>query len=106
MGTLWMTASDLHTKYHRPPARSSDLLCDLEHGPSDGLRKCNCNERLFGIEIVFARFVNDAQLPELLSASIRKGHIDLAPLKGHLVAGIVEANDELSCNFGHGVTCL
>ena len=29
MGTLSMTAGDLHTKYHRPPARSSDLLCDM-----------------------------------------------------------------------------
>jgi len=28
MGTLSMTASDLHTKYHWPPARSSDLLGD------------------------------------------------------------------------------
>jgi hypothetical protein len=26
MGTLSMPASDLHTKYHRPPDRSSDLL--------------------------------------------------------------------------------
>jgi hypothetical protein len=26
MGTLSMTASDLHTKYHWPPDRSSDLL--------------------------------------------------------------------------------
>ena len=30
MGTLSMTASDLHTKYHRPPDRSSDLLGDTE----------------------------------------------------------------------------
>jgi hypothetical protein len=28
MGTLSMTASDLHTKYHWPPDRSSDLLGD------------------------------------------------------------------------------
>jgi len=28
MGSLSMTASDLHTKYHRPPDRSSDLLGD------------------------------------------------------------------------------
>ena len=26
MGTLSMTASDLHAKYHWPPARCSDLL--------------------------------------------------------------------------------
>jgi hypothetical protein len=28
MGTLSMPASDLHTKDHRPPERSSDLLGD------------------------------------------------------------------------------
>jgi hypothetical protein len=28
MGSLSMTASELHTKYHRPPDRSSDLLGD------------------------------------------------------------------------------
>ena len=28
MGTLSMTASDLHTKCHRPPDRCSDLLGD------------------------------------------------------------------------------
>ena len=29
MGTLSMPASDLHTKYHWPPERSSDLLGDI-----------------------------------------------------------------------------
>jgi hypothetical protein len=28
MGTLSMPAGDLHTKYHWPPERSSDLLGD------------------------------------------------------------------------------
>jgi hypothetical protein len=32
MGTLSMKASDLHTKYHRPPERSSDLLGDQAPG--------------------------------------------------------------------------
>jgi hypothetical protein len=32
MGTLSMTASDLHTKFHRPPDRSSDLLGDTSFG--------------------------------------------------------------------------
>jgi hypothetical protein len=31
MSTLSMTAGDLHTKYHRPPDRSSDLLDDAVH---------------------------------------------------------------------------
>jgi hypothetical protein len=31
MGTLFMPASDSHTKYHRPPARSSDLLGGIVH---------------------------------------------------------------------------
>ena len=29
MGSLSMTASDLHTKYHWPPERCSDLLGDM-----------------------------------------------------------------------------
>jgi hypothetical protein len=34
MGTLSRPASDLHTKYHRPPDRSSDLL-----GGARGVRR-------------------------------------------------------------------
>jgi hypothetical protein len=33
MGTLSMPASDLHTKCHWPPERSSDLLCAKLHNP-------------------------------------------------------------------------
>jgi len=33
MGTLSRPVSDLHTKYHRPPDRSSDLLCAKLHHP-------------------------------------------------------------------------
>ena len=31
MGTLSMPASGLHTKYHRPPDRGSDLSDDAVH---------------------------------------------------------------------------
>ena len=33
MGTLSMTAIDSHTKYHWPPERCSDLLCDIGRAP-------------------------------------------------------------------------
>jgi hypothetical protein len=65
MGTLSMTATSLHTKYHRPPARSSDLLgdsgldvqflglgdakkspqkCGSEPEPIGAAAKCLCSE--------------------------------------------------------------
>jgi hypothetical protein len=43
MGTLSMTASDLHTKYHRPLDRCSDLLCGgTPHASLAGFSDIEC----------------------------------------------------------------
>jgi hypothetical protein len=59
MGTLSMTASEVHTKYHWPPERSSDLLGDT----GLLLRLLNRPARFFNWPHVYDRSQRIARFP-------------------------------------------
>jgi hypothetical protein len=61
----------------------------VQHRPSGRKGKFCGDESARGIKIAVPGFVDDADVPESFGAGISYGHIDLPPLKGDLVAGVV-----------------
>src|SRR5688500_9490710 len=91
-----------------PPARdsgwavgTSGMSCRLQNRPPDRLRQLSVDEHFGGIKVVFAGFVDDPQLPQLLGLGIGNRDIDLPALQGGFVALVIKADDETCC-FGHG----
>jgi hypothetical protein len=71
-------------------------LCRLENGFPNRLGDCNGQEEAFRIEIIFAGFVDDADLTMLEGIGIRKGKIDLPFLQRNGIAFVVHADEESS----------
>jgi hypothetical protein len=59
------------------------------------LGELNRCEVALGIEVVVARFVNDANLTVFRGFRVRKNPIDLSAFQGDPVAFVIEADDEL-----------
>ena len=77
------------------------LLSGSKYRPSNSLRKPNWREESLRIEIILARFVDDANQPVLGRIGIRKNAIDLAALQRNFVPVILKADDELFCCRSH-----
>jgi hypothetical protein len=71
-------------------------LCRFENGFPNRLGYRNGQEETFRIEIIFAGFVDDTDLPKLEGIGIRKGKIDLPFLQRNGITFVVHADEESS----------
>ena len=85
-----------------PPAALASFkrwLDSGENGAAEPGWHADLGEELGRVEVIFARFVNNAKLAMRFSISIWKSLIDLPTLEGHFIALIPKAQDQIS--FGH-----
>ena len=57
-------------------------------------RKIHWSEVLLGKQIVFTRFIYDADVTKALGFRVWQGHVDLSPLEGKLIPRVVETDYE------------
>jgi hypothetical protein len=57
----------------------------LKYRSANRLRELGAHKSVLWVKIVFPGLIDHAQLPELLSAGIREGDIDLPPLERDLI---------------------
>jgi hypothetical protein len=75
--------------------RVQALLSGSLYGATYGLRQVNGREKLLGIQVVFAGFINHPELLVLGSVCIRKDLVDFSALQRGLVAVVSETDHEL-----------
>src|ERR1700688_195505 len=88
---LLSRASGDTTEPHGPLQR---LLGGVQDRAPYWLRQGGFNEGTLGVEVVLARFVNYSHVAEARRLGVRNGHVDLAPLQGHLVSGVIDTNHQ------------
>ena len=66
-----------------------------------GARETEAGKEARGIEVVFPGFIDHPELTMRSCISIGQDPIDLAPLQGHFIALVAEAEDELGLRSGH-----
>jgi len=77
------------------------MLDGGENGSAQRPREGNWDKESFRIKVVFARLVDDAQLPVTGSLPIRQDLVDLAPLQRDLVALVSQTEYQLPSQSRH-----